>query len=361
MQSWTFDDFPSLKDDWQELVTQIENLGTRPAARATNVVHRNPPPLACESGKFAGPHDIPIKTPRRAVHNTMAPSSKRTSREARAFREVIKPVLTRDVDSDAREREKFRKELADRVPPTPEVWRKQPFTLPAAHLDQGRSGNDRGRPRESIVNPSGETTVTVNPVRSQAKQRFSVEIRPDTKHTTIWDEPNDDVWAWSGILVVTDAQPPAYFFTQHIIQDVWIHFYTLIEPRSDPPVSASPCSLAWETTYTGHHIPPGADSKTVPALKLSKGIAIEKDYQFLMPEDPEGPFTWLVRFWVPVPIALFARAEHKAFVCSAKVTVKDSDTPRTEVVAERLTVGIDRVWSERLLAMHRGGPGAMGA
>ncbi|OSD05643.1 hypothetical protein PYCCODRAFT_1432181 [Trametes coccinea BRFM310] len=173
-------------------------------------------------------------------------------------------------------------------------------------------------------------------------------------HTTIWDGDDLSIYAWSGGLVVTDYNPPAYFYRKHSIDDVSIQFYTHWEPRADPPTTATQAERLWQTSYTGHRITPHDDSENPPTLKLFKGIAVEYDFQIMPRDNPDVPFQWLVRFWVPVPLTLFARAEYRTFVCEAKVTMKDLDTPATEVVAERVVVGIERLRSERLLANPRG-------
>ncbi|KAI0353270.1 hypothetical protein OH77DRAFT_1522730 [Trametes cingulata] len=207
--------------------------------------------------------------------------------------------------------------------------------------------------------------------RSGVFRRFKVDIVPGARHTTIWDGGNTDIYAWSGTLEVRDAKPPSYFYPRHCIQDLWIKFHTVDEPGEcpvtfDPTAAQSPSSAKskyeWETTYTGFRFTSStpsssSSSPTVPVLDAARGIAVEHAHRLQPGGDPDGPCTWLVRFWVPVPLRLFARAEHRTFVCRARVTVKDWDTPRAEVPAGCTAVGIERLWTERVLRRGREGEG----
>ena len=167
-----------------------------------------------------------------------------------------------------------------------------------------------------------------------------------------------DIYAWSGTLVLHDAKPASYFYPRHSIHDFYIKFHTVAEPRSDPHTfdpTPSRTKYEWETTYRGSRIgspatkdvPPGL---AVPRLDPARGIVVETEYR-LLPDDPDGPCRWEVRFWVPVPVRLFGRAEHRTFVCRAKVTVRDWETPKTDVPAGCIAVGIERLRTERLLAV----------
>ena len=67
------------------------------------------------------------------------------------------------------------------------------------------------------------------------------------------------------------------------------------------------------------------------------------------PDEPGEPRMWMKRFWVPIPLSLFARAEHRTFVCSAWMTVQDAGM-MGEIAAECVTVSIERLICKRLLA-----------
>ncbi|KAI9065530.1 hypothetical protein FKP32DRAFT_476080 [Trametes sanguinea] len=355
MQTGMPHDFPSPLDDWQELVTQIENL--RPAGVGSATLTEQPylSPIGEASGsKTPVPQPaIPPKSQRRAAHRSSALPPKVSKANSGTLRVSIKPFLTRDADADAHQRDAGRSRAKDKAPPTPTVTRHKPSPRPTLAPSRGRRRAASDAAAEASDSSPFETTVFVKPVPMDPTKRFSVDILPDWMHTTIWDGDHEGIYPWPCALIVTDYDPPAYFYRKHSIEDVSILFYTHWEPRGDPPTTTDPAERLWETAYTGHRIPPHDDLDNPPTLKLFQGIAVENDYQIMPRDDPDVPFQWLVRFWVPVPMTLFARAEHRTFVCEANVTMRDPDTPATEVVAERVVVGIERLQSERLLATPR--------
>lgn len=50
------------------------------------------------------------------------------------------------------------------------------------------------------------------------------------------------------------------------------------------------------------------------------GIAIQKEWKFV-PQSPHGKTQWYLKFWVPIPVALFRKMETRMFTATAKVTV----------------------------------------
>ena len=108
----------------------------------------------------------------------------------------------------------------------------------------------------------------------------------------------------------------------------------------------------WRTTYTDHRVP---RSELRTRLAPHRGIAIEPEYVFVGPpaSDPSGPCAWLVHFWAPVPLSLFAGGggRCRTFVCRAAVTVGDWDTPRTVVPAGCTAVTIEALSSRTVLGL----------
>ncbi|CDO74804.1 hypothetical protein BN946_scf185001.g52 [Trametes cinnabarina] len=355
MQARSARDLSGIMDDWQELVTQIEALESpiTPAGRPCPL----PPIAGGSSSSRAQPPPVPVKSKGRSASKSAPLPPKLAKARDHTLHVSVRPFLTRDVDADAREREKGRREVVYATT-TPAVTRKQSVTQAVGPPGGARVKFQTERGDNRPVTSPFTTEVFVKPVPQDPVQRFTVDILPDWMHTTVWDGDDLAIYPWSGALLVTDYDPPAYFYRKHMVDDVWIHFYTHWEPRANPPATSSSMEHLWEATYRGHRIPPCDDPENPPALKISQGIAVENDYQFIAPEEPDGPFQWLVRFWVPVPMALFVNAEHKTFVCCAKVTMKDRDVPATEVVAERVNVGIERLRSDRLLALRRDGKAA---
>ncbi|KAI0325384.1 hypothetical protein GY45DRAFT_249924 [Cubamyces sp. BRFM 1775] len=390
-RSRTFRDLSDATDDtWEELAKEIDSLGPKPIssdavlASTTTGARRGaasprrqsdpPPAISLKSSRAYKPLPlVPQMTPGRALSSNTKQILYETG-----------DVNTRGHDSD------FRALLARQAPPTPEATLKlKPFTLPTStsthksHVlgkqpalkSKAGAGKENGSMATAMLDEvlkdiakdkeerrHGRTVPkpVFKPCRDQSDvlRRFKIDIHADERHSTIWDGCETDIYAWSGTLVVHDAKPASYFYPRHSIHDFSIKFHTVAEPRSDPHTfdpTPSRTKYEWETTYRGHRIgspankdvPPGL---AVPRLDPARGIAVETEYR-LLPDDPDGPCRWEVRFWVPVPVRLFGRAEHRTFVCRAKVTVRDWETPKTDVPAGCIAVGIERLRSERLLTV----------
>ncbi|KAI0668810.1 hypothetical protein C8Q78DRAFT_249959 [Trametes maxima] len=285
------------------------------------------------------------------------------------------------VEADAREHRHFRALLAHQAPPTPEAaLRAAPFKIPATCdedvvqkvgpgkkksawsaegvlrgvlEDIARDGEERERGRMAPARTFARASVDSSAVR----RRFSVEIVPEARHTTIWDGNDGDTYAWAGTLQVHDMKRASYLLPRHCIEAVWIQFYVADEPRTDPTTFDPTPALTvheWQTTHTGTRLASSSSTNPpAPALDPARGVVVDPTYRLdpALNPDPDGPCTWTVRFWVPVPVGLFARAEHRTFVCRAQVTVGDWETPRTIVKAGCCAVGIERLRTGRLLGV----------
>ncbi|KAI0638719.1 hypothetical protein C8Q77DRAFT_1151764 [Trametes polyzona] len=235
--------------------------------------------------------------------------------------------------------------------------------LVAGMLDDiARDRADRAKELEKTKDKKEhKLMIKLKPLRPGAQERFTLEIIPDERHATMWDGNDDDMYAWSGTLVVTDTKPPSHIFSMDIIKHLDIRFHAVAEPSAHPELS--PAALdhaqydAWNTRHFGHSIPPWDGTLPTPLPDPSRGIVVERSPKFVEPKNRDGPFTWLVRFWLSIPFALFAHAEHKTFVCQAKAIVQYACSPKTEVKAESISVGIERLRSERLLTVSHNGSG----
>ncbi|KAI0816888.1 hypothetical protein BC628DRAFT_1424171 [Trametes gibbosa] len=224
--------------------------------------------------------------------------------------------------------------------------------LPAQTIgDPKRTGVDE-RDQQSKARTDEKLLIKLKPPHSKPKKRFEVEIVADEELGTIWDGDFDNVYAWSGTLVVRDRRPPTHIYTREIIQDLDIHFQAIAAPLSHPPLSTAtafhPQNVAWQTSYLGCQIRTRKDPMYVPTLDAASGIVVEKEYKFIEPTRPNGPFVWHIRFWVPVPLVLFASAEHRTFLCDASVSMHYGDEQASFVFADSVSVGIEYIRSERL-------------
>ncbi|KAI0668785.1 hypothetical protein C8Q78DRAFT_247689 [Trametes maxima] len=364
-------------DDWRSLAKDIEDLEYAPVS---------PAPLDDDSSNWLAPtrthkqkkSSKTAERPTRALRTVPLPAQLTTQNAHAQSADTRDPQaalsLDRNKAAEAREREEFRAHLANQAPPTPEAaLRKDPFILRTVVKDAPKSKSDtvtdnprRGRegaardPKPKIqldseqYSKSAPTKISleVEPPRANAGARFKVEIIPDYKHSTIWDGSPEDIFAWSGVLVIHDNKPGGYLYAEDNVQDFAIQFQALMEPRSDPDLrsSSSPYEqyIPWQATYSGYRIPPGKDISDVPQLRVDRGIALETYFKVVEPH-PGAPFASHVRFWVPVPLYLFSGAEHKTFACRATIRVQDWDLPESNVVAEGVAVGIERLYTERFL------------
>ncbi|OSD05565.1 hypothetical protein PYCCODRAFT_1361559 [Trametes coccinea BRFM310] len=370
-RSKTSDDVENV---WMDQITPVDVIYSTPVASSPTHPAGSPHARPANPRRKSDPTARISAKSARAFKPLPAPPLVDTRRMS-AIQNAAKAVIETNKEADARAQDEFRMKLARQAPPTPASRLKNdPFKLPVSwqgsvQLKQTASavqGNgaraqdlldevlqaiarDREeRERGRTVPKSIFTPVT----QSDVLRRFSVDMVPDERHTTIWDGKETDIYAWSCKLVVRDAKPACYFYPRHSIHDFSIQFHTVDEPRSDPHTfdpHPSRTKHEWQATYNRHRVSAASKGPSgVPTLDPAHGIVVETDVR-LLPGNPDGPSQWEVRFWVPVPVRLLMRVGHRTFVCRAKVTVKDWETPQTEVPAGCIAIGIERLRSERLL------------
>lgn len=162
------------------------------------------------------------------------------------------------------------------------------------------------------------------------------------------------LFAWQGTLVVRSSGPEAYTYAREAVKDFKIQFRGHEQPLAHAARSSSFATQAgsggsWCADYKGHR--KRARDGHLPCLDVSHGIVVER---LLEPVPSQGAggntLTWLIRFWVPVPVALIACAEHKSFVCQARVKIQHGESSSEEmwVSAEDVVVGIERLKLKQL-------------
>ena len=120
----------------------------------------------------------------------------------------------------------------------------------------------------------------------------------------------------------------------------------------------------FRTSYTGATV---ARPEVHTALDRDRGIALEPDFEFVGAQagvgsgtaaggSADGPCAWLAHFWVPVPLALFARAGRRSFVCRARVTIGGwaAGGIGVDVCAGAVTVGIESLKTPSFLGERVG-------
>lgn len=263
---------------------------------------------------------------------------------------------------EAREREELRAHLKIRAPPA------------TADVATNITKNAENRKNEERVDVAPKLTIKIRP-RISLQDRFSVRIVPVNNHTTLWDVDNEYVslplkespssltslssdsrylYAWAGMLVVQDVWPTGYTHVRDVIKDFAIDFRAIAEPITDPSQSDSfllnPEYDIWNISYRHAMRTENPDSPDSQASKQDE-IMVDSSYSREKSEQPGGPLTWRIKFWVPVPAHLFAHAEHKTFVCQASVLIRHTDCGAQQTVpvwAENIAVGIERLYTRRL-------------
>ena len=147
-----------------------------------------------------------------------------------------------------------------------------------------------------------------------------------------------------------DANPASYFYPRHCIRGFQIEFSAITEPRSGlndpdaPSPALEPPRYDWRVSYTGYML---SRRDVLQRLDVAHGIAVEPEFVFVKPDDPDGPHAWLVHFWVPIPLSLFSRSVHRTFVCRARVSVGGYETVETDIPAGCVAVGVESLQSNK--------------
>ncbi|KAH9938883.1 uncharacterized protein BXZ73DRAFT_99945 [Epithele typhae] len=287
----------------------------------------------------------------------------------------------------------------------------QPFTLPPVSsllpdthaLNLPRVPSDAKASVAPQQQPSASQPVFSMPGLWNSPRKVSVDIEPDEWQIVVWDANEQDILAWGATLVVRDTRPPPggskAFPPRSPIQELHIELAAVASPcgaASAFHLHISSLHADFRTTYTGHKI---ARADVLSALSVQTGIAIDRDTVFV-PLPPSSSWSrfdaipwlafpgsatsakhkedgsngaetetdpaaeWRVRFWAPVPLALFGRREHRTFVVRARATVVDWDLPKAEVCAAPVVVGVESLKSEAFLGAvvcgNRGGEARAG-
>ncbi|KAH9938901.1 uncharacterized protein BXZ73DRAFT_76394 [Epithele typhae] len=276
--------------------------------------------------------------------------------------------------------------------------------LPDTHaLNLPRVPKDAKASVASRQQPGAPQPVVSMPGLWNVPRTVSVDIEPDEWQSVVWDANEQDILAWGATVVVRDIRPPPggskAFPPRSPIQELHIELATVASPCSAASafhLHASFLHTDFRTTHTGHKI---ACADVLSALSVRTGIAVDRDTVFI-PLPPSSSWSrfdaipwlsfpggaasennkdgrssgaetetdpaaeWRVRFWAPVPLALFGRREHRTFVVRARVTVADWDLSKAEVCAAPGVVGVESLRSGAFLGAvmcgNRGGEARAG-
>ncbi|KAG1859808.1 hypothetical protein F4604DRAFT_1791861 [Suillus subluteus] len=164
--------------------------------------------------------------------------------------------------------------------------------------------------------PISQTTVDATPVK-YALEDLNMKIRHHERHVTTWDAPDCAFFIFPAQLLI--ACTSKNDFDPLAIPDVTIVDLVCTTVAMNGPYKSHP-QIAFRTFYDGATI---RYAKDEPTPDLSRGIHIGNVPWCSM--DGDGHFGWYMRFWIPIPFALFQRAETRTFKIDAKVHVNGKD------------------------------------
>ncbi|KAI0327969.1 hypothetical protein GY45DRAFT_1067139 [Cubamyces sp. BRFM 1775] len=356
---------PDISKECEDLVAQIAALHTGSSTPTRNV----PIPLSVSSPRTAlttaKRPSIPPASSRRYGYEMTPLAPIIRTRELPPLSDPAMSVLAGEVPSrpSREELQSIDAQRAQVESPTSEAaFEDNPFSLPPLSAAPARTTREESEKKSRKRLRDGETReaaktddsswmiVRIKPPTPRPSlslsERLTLAIAPDCRHTTIWVNVLDirDTYLWHGRLRCEEQ------FQTHtdtpIFENFSIQLDALLKPLSRPAES-SELAYIWQASYSGYCIPPPTGPRDNQPMHYDRGIALETT----MEHSVEGkPRSWTTGFWVPIPLSLFARAEHKTFICSAKVTVRDLDTDTTtEITAKREMVSIECLIHQRLL------------
>ncbi|CCM00573.1 uncharacterized protein FIBRA_02607 [Fibroporia radiculosa] len=144
--------------------------------------------------------------------------------------------------------------------------------------------------------------------------RFNVAIKPKDRHCTMWDIDFDDVYAWSGVIYITDNKPYAGPPRESPIHDLDIEWWMVdASYASEPDMRPD-----YSTAFAGQMLAP---SQLVERFDPSLGICTDLGWVYLPSNlsNTGAGGSWALRFWVPVPMAIFRGRECCKFQVQARI------------------------------------------
>ncbi|KAI0686463.1 hypothetical protein BC835DRAFT_1379442 [Cytidiella melzeri] len=156
--------------------------------------------------------------------------------------------------------------------------------------------------------------------------RFDVQVDPEMKHIAVWDANNTDIMAWCGSLVVADTSSPS---------DLTAAQYDY------PPIELLELEFS-SVSYLGGYY------KT-DAFTPASGIAIEHSWRWGYAPTPGSrdtltPYsdrpTYLLPFYVPIPLSLFERCEYRRFRIKCRIVFGAREAGLSPLVAHSGVVDV---------------------
>ncbi|KAG2066991.1 hypothetical protein BDR04DRAFT_1159637 [Suillus decipiens] len=166
---------------------------------------------------------------------------------------------------------------------------------------------------ETISQTTGDDTLAM-----YALEDLNMRVRCYEHHATTWDSPDCAFFIFPAQLLI--ACTSTNDFNPLVIPDVTIVDLICTTIAINGPYKSHP-QITFKTFYDGATIHYVNDA---PTPDLSRGIHIG-NVPWCSTMDEDGNFGWFMRFWIPIPFALFERAETRIFKIDAKVHVSGKD------------------------------------
>ncbi|KAG1785442.1 uncharacterized protein HD556DRAFT_1450755 [Suillus plorans] len=182
----------------------------------------------------------------------------------------------------------------------------QAFLFALSNRDSDYLGN---------LEPHLKTTVNDTPKKYPLPlENISMKVSCDERHVTTWDEPDHAFHIFPAQLLI--ACTSTHDFDPLLVPAVTlVHLKCSTVARNGPYKSHS--QISFKTFYDGATIRYLNDK---PTPDLSRGIHIG-EVPWCSTKDGDGNVGWCMLFWIPIPFALFQRAETRTFKINAKVHV----------------------------------------
>lgn len=147
---------------------------------------------------------------------------------------------------------------------------------------------------------------------------ISMKVCCNERHVTTWDEPDHSFFLFPAQLLI--ACTPIRDFDPLLVPDVTlVHLVCSTVAISGPYKSHS--QISFKTFYDGATI---RYVKDTPTPDVSRGIHIG-EVPWCATKDGDDNVGWCMRFWIPIPFALFQRAETRTFKIDVRVRVNGED------------------------------------
>ncbi|KAG1742702.1 uncharacterized protein EDB91DRAFT_292733 [Suillus paluster] len=175
------------------------------------------------------------------------------------------------------------------------------------------------------LQPASQST-TSDTFGKYALEDLNMEVRCYDRHVTTWDDPDHAFFIFPAQLLITctstcDFDP--LVGPQVTVADLVCTTVAINGPNK------SHRQISLKTFYDGATI---RYVKDTPTPDVSRGIHIERG-PWCSTMDGDGNFGWYMCFWIPIPFALFQRAETRAFKIDARVHVNGDEGKEGHLIA----------------------------